>query len=222
MIAGLAYELIRFAGKHPDNRVLMTLLAPGLWLQRLTTRQPTLDQLEVSISALREVLELEERGRRPADRVEVMAVDGNGSSALRVDLEGQRSMEGSGTIADVDERRDRRARRHVGRALGGRDRRQDEPRGADRRRARRVLLDGALARPREGGHAAGASSKTSATVTFQPGEGITKIALTVEGSVPGLDADAFEEAAQAAKENCPVSKALAGVPEITLDAGSLS
>ena len=59
---------------------------------------------------------------------------------------------------------------------------------------------------------------TSATVTFQPGEGITKIALTVEGRVPGLDAQGFEEAAQGAKENCPVSKALASVPEITLDA----
>src|ERR671932_397210 len=43
LIAGLAYELIRFAGKHTGNRVLMTLLAPGLWLQRLTTREPTLD-----------------------------------------------------------------------------------------------------------------------------------------------------------------------------------
>ena len=60
--------------------------------------------------------------------------------------------------------------------------------------------------------------QTSATVTFQPGEGITKIALTVEGSVPGLDEDGFREAAQTAKENCPVSKALASVPEITLDA----
>jgi osmotically inducible protein OsmC len=60
--------------------------------------------------------------------------------------------------------------------------------------------------------------RTSATVTFQPGEGITKIALTVEGRVPGIDASAFDEAAQAAKANCPVSKALAGVPEITLDA----
>jgi osmotically inducible protein OsmC len=59
---------------------------------------------------------------------------------------------------------------------------------------------------------------TTATVTLQPGEGITKIALTVEGRVPGLDAAAFEEAAQAAKQGCPVSKALAGVPEITLDA----
>jgi uncharacterized protein YqhQ len=73
VIAGIAYELIRFAGKHQDNRVLMTLLAPGLWLQRLTTREPSLDQLEVSIRALREVLDLEGAGTPDAQRVEVMA-----------------------------------------------------------------------------------------------------------------------------------------------------
>src|SRR5690348_1524118 len=55
--------------------------------------------------------------------------------------------------------------------------------------------------------------QTSATVTFQPGEGITKVALTVEGTVPGLDDAGFQQAAQTAKENCPVSKALASVPE---------
>jgi osmotically inducible protein OsmC len=60
--------------------------------------------------------------------------------------------------------------------------------------------------------------KTSATVTFQPGEGITKIALDVSGRVPGIEADAFEQAAEQAKENCPVSKALASVPEISLRA----
>jgi osmotically inducible protein OsmC len=60
--------------------------------------------------------------------------------------------------------------------------------------------------------------RTSATVSFQPGEGITKIALAVEGRVPGADQDAFQAAADDAKANCPVSKALAGVPEITLDA----
>jgi uncharacterized protein YqhQ len=72
VIAGLAYELIRFAGKHQDNRVVMTLLAPGLWLQRLTTREPTLDQLEVSIQALREVL-ARENVPGEASLVEVMA-----------------------------------------------------------------------------------------------------------------------------------------------------
>jgi uncharacterized protein YqhQ len=73
LIAGIAYELIRFAGKHADSRVVMTLLAPGMWLQRLTTREPSLDQLEVSIRALREVLDFEGR-LTPADRrVEVIA-----------------------------------------------------------------------------------------------------------------------------------------------------
>ena len=71
LIAGIAYELIRFAAKH-QNRVVMTILAPGLWLQRLTTREPTLDQLEVSIRALREVLQLES-GAVGDNRVEVMA-----------------------------------------------------------------------------------------------------------------------------------------------------
>ncbi len=73
VIAGLAYELIRFAGRHTGNRIVMTLLAPGLWLQRLTTREPTLDQLEVSIRALKDVLQREGR-LDPAERkVEVMA-----------------------------------------------------------------------------------------------------------------------------------------------------
>src|SRR3954467_2967406 len=73
VIAGLAYELIRFAGKHANNRVVRWFLAPGLWLQRLTTRQPSLDQLEVSIRALQEVLQREESAGDRGRRVEVMA-----------------------------------------------------------------------------------------------------------------------------------------------------
>lgn len=60
--------------------------------------------------------------------------------------------------------------------------------------------------------------ETSATVTFVPGTGITKVALTVRAAVPGMDEAAFRGHAEAAKDACPVSKALAGVPEITLDA----
>jgi osmotically inducible protein OsmC len=60
--------------------------------------------------------------------------------------------------------------------------------------------------------------KTSATVTFQPGEGITKIALDVAGRVPGIAEGAFQQAADGARQNCPVSKALTGVPEISLTA----
>jgi osmotically inducible protein OsmC len=60
--------------------------------------------------------------------------------------------------------------------------------------------------------------KTSATVTFQPGEGITKIALDVAGRVPGIAEGAFQQAADGARQNCPVSKALTGVREISLTA----
>ena len=59
--------------------------------------------------------------------------------------------------------------------------------------------------------------RTRAEVDFQPGEGITGIRLHASGDVPGLDADGFRDAAEDARQNCPVSKALA-VP-ITLTVG---
>ena len=77
-----------------------------------------------------------------------------------------------------------------------------------------MALSGALARagtPPE-------RLETSVTVTFQPGEGIIRGAIMVVGTVPGVDHDAFVEQAEGAKINCPVSKALTGVPEVTLDA----
>ena len=58
---------------------------------------------------------------------------------------------------------------------------------------------------------------TKADVTFQPGTGITGIHLTVRADVPGISAEDFQAAAETAKANCPVSKALAGTT-ITLDA----
>lgn len=59
LIAGISFELIKFAGKHPNNRLLRGILAPGLWLQYLTTRQCTDDQCEVAIRSLQIVLEYE-------------------------------------------------------------------------------------------------------------------------------------------------------------------
>jgi uncharacterized protein YqhQ len=60
VIAGVSYELIRFAAKH--GRSLFALLTkPGLWLQRITTKQPTDDQVECAISALNEAMELEKQ-----------------------------------------------------------------------------------------------------------------------------------------------------------------
>jgi osmotically inducible protein OsmC len=65
------------------------------------------------------------------------------------------------------------------------------------------------------------SVKTDATVTLRFVDGaptITSIALTTVGDVPGIDEAAFKAAADGAKAGCPVSRALAGVPDITLDA----
>jgi osmotically inducible protein OsmC len=60
--------------------------------------------------------------------------------------------------------------------------------------------------------------RTSATVTFVPGTGITRSALEVEGTVPGLDENAFQQAAEQAKDGCPVSQALKGNVEFELTA----
>lgn len=65
------------------------------------------------------------------------------------------------------------------------------------------------------------SVKTDATVTLRPVDGtptITTIALRTVGRVPGIDDGAFQQAAKEAKEGCPVSRALAGGPEVTLEA----
>ena len=60
--------------------------------------------------------------------------------------------------------------------------------------------------------------ETSVTVSFQPGEGIIKAAIEIVGTVPGIDHDGFAEQAEGARRYCPVSKALTGIPEVTLAA----
>ncbi len=60
--------------------------------------------------------------------------------------------------------------------------------------------------------------EVTATSTFVPGTGITAMRLELVGRVPGLDEDGFRTAAEGAKENCPVSKALSGNVEVTLEA----
>jgi uncharacterized protein YqhQ len=60
LIAGLSYEVIRFAAKHMDRRWVRAAMKPGLLLQRLTTRQPSLDQVQVAVASLRAVLTAEQ------------------------------------------------------------------------------------------------------------------------------------------------------------------
>ena len=59
LIAGLAYEFIKYSAKHCESGAIKTLMQPGLWLQRLTTREPSDDQIEVAIRAVTEALALE-------------------------------------------------------------------------------------------------------------------------------------------------------------------
>jgi len=56
VVAGLAYEVIKFSGKNSKSKLVQALVAPGLWLQKLTTREPDDAQLEVAIAALKAVL----------------------------------------------------------------------------------------------------------------------------------------------------------------------
>lgn len=60
IIAGLGFEFIRFAGKHAQNPVVWAASQPGLWLQRITTKEPSLEQLAVACRALDSVLPLSE------------------------------------------------------------------------------------------------------------------------------------------------------------------
>ena len=60
VIAGIAYEVIRFAARHMDKRWVRIAMKPGLTLQRMTTREPSLDQLEVAIASLRAVMTTEQ------------------------------------------------------------------------------------------------------------------------------------------------------------------
>src|SRR5262249_42738917 len=71
LIAGLAYEVIRLAAKNMQRRWVRIVMAPGLWLQKLTTRTPDLEQLEVAIASLRAVMtaeQLAEVDARPTRR----------------------------------------------------------------------------------------------------------------------------------------------------------
>jgi len=61
LIAGLGYEFLKYSAKKRDNPLIKLLILPGLWLQRLTTREPSDDQLEVAIRAMQEALAMEPR-----------------------------------------------------------------------------------------------------------------------------------------------------------------
>jgi uncharacterized protein YqhQ len=63
-IAAISYEAIRFSGRYPKNPILGLISKPGLWMQNLTTAEPTDDQLEVALTSLRQALAIEERWQK--------------------------------------------------------------------------------------------------------------------------------------------------------------
>ncbi|MCX6364311.1 MAG: DUF1385 domain-containing protein [Actinobacteria bacterium] len=73
LIAGVSYEIIKFAGRHEDNFIVRAIMSPGLALQWMTTKQPDSAQVEVAIAALEKIIELEPQDRPPVKGVEVMA-----------------------------------------------------------------------------------------------------------------------------------------------------
>jgi uncharacterized protein YqhQ len=73
LIAGVSYEIIKFAGRHEASPVVRVVMAPGLALQWMTTKRPDRGQVEVAIAALDRIVELEPQDRPPVKGVEVMA-----------------------------------------------------------------------------------------------------------------------------------------------------
>ncbi len=65
IVAGISYELLKLSGKTRDNKLTKIMIQPGLWLQRITTQEPDMSQLEVAMAALRASLRME-----PVEKVE--------------------------------------------------------------------------------------------------------------------------------------------------------
>ena len=73
LIAGLSYEIIKYASRHPESRILRAVMAPGLALQALTTRPPDRSMIEVAVEALKAVLRAESAGQVEEEEYTVSA-----------------------------------------------------------------------------------------------------------------------------------------------------
>ncbi len=77
VIAGIAYEFLKFSAAHQDNPIIRLLIAPGLALQGMTTREPDFSMLEVSIAALKKLLVEEQMSAEVAQPVEGKPAQGS-------------------------------------------------------------------------------------------------------------------------------------------------
>lgn len=69
VVAGISYEILKFSSRHMNSKIVRALIAPGLWLQKLTTREPDDSQIEVAIKALQTVLPNVESAESEKDTV---------------------------------------------------------------------------------------------------------------------------------------------------------
>src|SRR5215212_1268 len=67
LVAGIAFEFIMWSARHQDNSIVRVLVWPGLQLQKLTTREPTDEMVEVAMASLKKVLSMEEEARIEPD-----------------------------------------------------------------------------------------------------------------------------------------------------------
>ena len=74
-VAGVAFELLRLAGRYRHNPIAAALSRPGMWTQLLTTREPDDSQVEVALASLRAVIEAERGDDSPPDPVEQEAAE---------------------------------------------------------------------------------------------------------------------------------------------------
>jgi uncharacterized protein YqhQ len=65
IIAAFSYEALRFGAKHPGSLVMRALMAPGIWLQRITTQQPDRSQIEIAVTSFKELLRRETEATAP-------------------------------------------------------------------------------------------------------------------------------------------------------------
>lgn len=67
IIAAIAYEFLRLGARYPKSVIMRVIMAPGLWLQKITTKPPDKDQIEIAIASFDEVLRAEAAGNTPGE-----------------------------------------------------------------------------------------------------------------------------------------------------------
>lgn len=101
LVMGLCFELIQLAGRYSENPIMKAVSAPGLWIQRLTTREPDDMQLEVAIAALNEVLAVE---ASPAEAQTAADIESEPSSAAKFEQESSSAADNANNVDNGAER----------------------------------------------------------------------------------------------------------------------